>query len=332
MEFKDYYKILGVDKNASPDKIKREYRKLARKYHPDVSKESGADIKFKEIGEAYEVLSDPEKKKAYDEFGENWQHADELRKQKQAYQNFGSGGGGGFSHKDFAGATGFDFGGGFSESTHSGHSDFFESLFGSAYKKTHRARAQSFSQKGEDVHAKIRVPLEDAFFGATRNITFTLPTVTSGGRIENKNVTLKVKIPKGVKNGQKIRLAGQGGPGVAGGKPGDMYLEVEFEPHKYYRVDGADLYVDMPVAPWEAALGAKVKVPTPSGNVEMRIPPNTLRDKTLRLKGKGIPAKKPGDLYVVIDIVLPPADNEKSRKIYEEMKNLNYNPRADFMR
>ncbi|RLD09640.1 MAG: J domain-containing protein [Chlamydiae bacterium] len=327
MEYKDYYKILGVDKKASPDKIKREYRKLARKYHPDVSKHSDADKKFKEVGEAYEVLRDPKKRKAYDELGANWQAGQQFNQQQQQH-----------SYQDFGGAyssnAGFDFGGGFSEGTY-GHSDFFESLFGQKFSgthKTHRKTSHIFSQKGEDVHAKISVPLDDAFHGATRNIAFSLPAITSEGKIENKAVNLKVKIPKGIKNGQKIRLAGQGGPGIGGAKPGDMYLEVEFEPHKYYKVDGADLYIDLPVAPWEAALGAKIKIPTPSGNVEMKIPANTLQDKTLRLKGKGIPAKKPGDLYVVVDIILPPAKDEKSKKVYEEMKNLNFNPRTDFMR
>lgn len=313
MEYKDYYKILGVDKKSVPEKIKREYRKLARKYHPDVNKHTGADAKFKEVGEAYEVLGDPEKRKAYDELGNNWQAGQQFNRQQHGYQ---------------------DFGGGFSEGTY-GHSDFFESLFGHAFsgsKKARRSSSRSFAQKGEDVHAKIRVPLEDAFHGVTRNITFTLPTITPEGKIKNKAVNLKVKIPKGIKNEQKIRLAGQGGPGINGGKPGDMYLEVEFEKHKYYKVDGADLYIDLPVAPWEAALGAKIKIPTPSGSVEMKIPSNTLQDKTLRLKGKGIPAKKHGDLYVVVDIVLPPAKDEKSKKVYEEMKKLNFNPRADFIK
>jgi len=324
MEYKDYYKILGVDKKATPDKIKREYRKLARKYHPDVSKHSDSDGKFKEIGEAYDVLGDPEKRKDYDELGSNWQAGQQFKQQQHAYQNSGA----------YSDNSGFDFGGGFSEGTY-GHSDFFESLFGQKFsksQKTHRTGQHSFSQKGEDVHAKISVPLEDAFTGTTTNIKFSLPTITPEGKIENKTVSLKVKIPKGIKSGQKIRLAGQGGPGINGGKPGDMYLEVEFEKHKYYKVDGADLYIDLPVAPWEAALGAKIKIPIPNGNVEMKIPPNTLQDKTLRLKGKGIPAKKHGDLYVVIDIVLPPAKDEKSKKVYEDMKNLNFNPRTDFMR
>ena len=325
MEYKDYYKILGVDKKATPDKIKREYRKLARKYHPDVSKHSDSDGKFKEIGEAYEVLGDPEKRKDYDELGSNWQAGQQFNQQQQAYQDFGG---------DNSSNAGFDFGGGFSEGTY-GHSDFFESLFGQKFtksQKTHQTGQHTFSQKGEDVHAKISVPLEDAFTGATTNIKFSLPTITPEGKIENKTVSLKVKIPKGIKSGQKIRLARQGGPGINGGKPGDMYLEVEFEKHKYYKVDGADLYIDLPVAPWEAALGAKIKIPLPNGNVEMKIPPNTLQDKTLRLKGKGIPAKKHGDLYVVIDIVLPPAKDEDSKKVYEDMKNLNFNPRTDFMR
>jgi len=321
MEFKDYYKILGVSKKATPDQLKKNYRKMARKYHPDVSKRSDAEQKFKEIAEAYEVLKDPEKRKAYDQFGTDWKAGQQQQQAQQQYQQSQGTG--------YGSSAGFDFGNGFGDAGQ--YSDFFESIFGGAQRRG-GSSGQAFRQKGEDVNASITIPLDDAYNGTTRKITFEIPSVSPNGQIENKKVNLNVKIPKGIKNKQKIRLAGQGSPGYNGGKAGDMYIKVEFEKHRIFKVEGADIYINLPVAPWEAALGSSVNVPAITGNIKLKIPAGSSQGKKLRLKGKGIPAKKPGDMYVVINIVLPPASDNKARKVYEEMKELDFNPRANFGR
>jgi curved DNA-binding protein len=313
MEYKDYYDIMGVKKGAAQDEIKRSYRKLARKYHPDVSKEADAEAKFKEVGEAYEVLKDPEKRAAYDQLGSQWQ-----------------------AGQDFHPPPGWDAGYEYSDSRGSGpdlggFSDFFESLYGQGFHNAGRQQGSSrgFQMRGEDHHAKVMVDLEDSYHGATRSITLQVSELDERGRVVSRPRTLKVKIPKGIRRGQQIRLARQGGAGHGGGEAGDLYLEVDFNPRSHYSVEGADVYLDLPLAPWEAALGAKVKVPTPAGTVDMKIPPGSQAGKKLRLKGRGIPARQPGDLYVVLKIVLPPADNEKQRRIYEEMKQeFSFNPRA----
>ncbi len=327
MEFKDYYKILGVGKKADDNEIKKAYRKLARKYHPDVNKEGDAEKKFKEVAEAYEVLKDPEKRKAYDEFGADWKAGKEQKEhQKQYYKKYqGAPGQGGFGGGFDAGQFDFDDVGG------GDFSDFFENLFGQ--QRTRRSApggGTSFSRKGQDLNASITIPLEDAYKGATRTISFQLPKIDDSGAINYVPETLKVKIPKGVHHGKKIRLAGKGGPGSGGGKPGDLYITVEYESNSSYHVEGGDVYITIPVAPWEAALGESISVPLPSGGLKLKIPKGSSSGKKLRLKGKGIPSKTPGDLYVVIKIVLPPANDEKSKKLYEEMKSLNFDPRSNF--
>lgn len=323
MEFKDYYKILGVSKNASADEIRKQYRKLARKYHPDVNKDPEAEARFKEVGEAYEVLKDPEKRTLYDQYGADWKagkQQEEYQKQhQQQYRQYQGG--------DFGAGAGFDFGGGFGDTGE--FSEFFEFLFGGGRRGGRSAR-QTVKRKGEDIDASITIPLEDAFRGATRRISFTRRSVTAEGRTVSAPVSLDVKIPKGIKSGQKIRLAGQGYPGSNGGESGDLYIRVEFEKHPYFRAEGADLYVDLPVALWEAALGNSVTIPAPGGNIRLKIPAGSSQGKKLRLKGKGIPSKTPGDLYVTLKIALPPATSDKARKIYEEMKDLDFNPRANF--
>ena len=313
MEYKDYYEIMGVKKDATQDEIKRAYRKLARKYHPDVSKEADAETKFKEVGEAYEVLKDPEKRSAYDQLGSQW----------QAGQDF---------HPPPGWDAGFEFsGGGEGGPDLGGFSDFFESLYGRGF---HRASQQAgsardFRVRGDDHHAKVMVDLEDSYHGATRSITLQVSSLDESGRVVTKPRTLKVRIPKGIRRGQQIRLAGQGGAGYGGGGAGDLYLEVDFNPRSHYRVEGADVYLDLPLAPWEAALGATVKVPTPAGAVDLKIPAGSQPGKKLRLKGRGIPAREKGDLYVVLQITLPKAENESQRRIYEEMKQqFSFNPRA----
>jgi curved DNA-binding protein len=313
MKFKDYYEVMGVKRDAAQDEIKRAYRKLARKYHPDVSKEADAEQRFKEIGEAYEVLKDPEKRAAYDQLGANWQAGQDFRPPPDWDQGFEFHGGG------FTGADAEQF------------SDFFESLFGrgGGYRQTY-AHGHGFDMRGEDAHARVVIDLDDAYRGATRALTLKHTEIGADGRPMLKERTLNVRIPKGVRQGQHIRLARQGSPGVGKGEPGDLYLEVEFRPHPLYRVDGRDVFLDLPVAPWEAALGGKVKVPTPSGTVDLRIPSNSAAGRRLRLKGLGIPAKEPGDLYVVLQVALPPAEDEAAREAYRAFSDgfAAYNPRA----
>jgi len=309
MEFKDYYTLMGVKRDATQDEIKRAYRKLARKFHPDVSKEPDAETRFKEIGEAYEVLKDPEKRAAYDQLGSNWKAGQDFRPPPDWDQ-------------------GFEFhGGGFTEADTSQFSDFFESLFGRGFDRGGgRAR---FDIRGEDTYAKVLIELEDAYRGATRTLTLHHTELGPDGRPQLKERTLKVRIPKGVRQGQHIRLAGQGSPGIGKGKPGDLYLQIEFRPHPLYRVDGRDVFLELPVAPWEAALGAKVKIPTPTGTVDLKIPAGSNDGRKLRLKGLGISGKPPGDFYAVIRIALPPADTEQAKAAYRDMEQaLKFNPRA----
>ena len=317
MEYKDYYKILGVDRSALDDEIKRAYRRLARKYHPDVSTEADADDRFKEANEAYEVLKDPEKRAAYDRIDPN---------QAQA-QNSDAG-----FQPPPGWDRGFDFqGGGYTEGGDpSSFSDFFESLFGRNYAGGGGRRPQGFaSPRGQDHIARVELDLEDAFTGGKRRVTLSAPEVNEHGQAVERGRSLNVTIPKSVRAGQQLRLAGQAKSGANGGAPGDLYLEIGFKPHPHYRLDGADLILDLPVAPWEAALGATVKTPTPNGAVDLRIPPNSKDGKRLRLRGRGMPGRKPGDLYAVLRISLPPADNETARAVYERMaQEMPFNPRA----
>ncbi|MGB5396392.1 MAG: DnaJ C-terminal domain-containing protein [Gammaproteobacteria bacterium] len=312
MDFKDYYKIMGVEKDASQDEIKRAYKKLARKYHPDVSKEADAEARFKDVGEAYEARKDPEKRAAYDQLGANW----------KAGQDF---------HPPPDWDAGFEFrGGGFTGGDAAGYSDFFESLFGQGFRSAGSGRGHAaYQARGEDHHAKVLIDIEDAYSGATRSISLRAPELDAQGHVTTKQRTLNVKIPKGVKQGQRIRLSGQGSPGFGGGPAGDLYLEIEFNPHSIYRVDGHDVYLDLPLAPWEAALGASVKVPTPNGAVDLKIAPGTPGGRKLRLKARGIPGSPPGDLYVVPQITLPAADTDAAKALYKEMADkLAYKPRS----
>ena len=307
MDFKDYYNILGVSRDATQDEIKRSYRKLARKYHPDVSSDADAEDKFKEVGEAYEVLKDPEKRVAYDQFGANWETGQDFQPPPDWDAGFEFSGGG------FTGGSNF--------------SDFFESMFGQT---SQGSSPRGFRGAGEDHHAKILIDLEDAFEGATRSISLQMPQVDSQGHVSTKQRTLNVKIPKGIKAGQRIRLAGQGAPGLNPDQAGDLYLDIEFRPHPHYRVEDSDLYVDLPITPWEAALGDKVTVPTPSGKISLTIPAGAVSGQKLRVKGRGIPGKTTGDLYMVLQIAWPPANTEQAKAFYKEMADtLDFNPRAN---
>ncbi len=308
MEFKDYYKTLGVARDATVDDIRSAYRKLARKYHPDVSKEADAEARFKELGEASEVLRDPEKRAAYDAAGSQWE------RQRAA----GGAGAQGFQPPPGWDA-GFEFSGRGDDDPFAGvdHSDFFEALFGRGARGGPR---RSAAMPGQDHHAKVLIDLEDAFHGAQRSISLRMPEFDDEGRGVLRERTLDVNIPKGIREGQHLRLAGQGGPGLGNGAAGDLFLEIVFKPHPRLRVDGRDLYVDLPLAPWEAALGASVPVATPDGELTLTIPPNSAAGRKLRLKGRGIPGNSPttpaGDLYAVLSIALPPAQGAAAQAAY----------------
>jgi curved DNA-binding protein len=311
VEFKDYYKVMGVARDATEAQIKQAYRKLARKYHPDVSKEKDAEARFKEVGEAYEVLKTPEKRAAYDQLGQGPQPGEPFRPPP----DWGSG-------FEFSGA-----GAGAAE-----HSDFFESLFGGAGRRGGRGfAAGGGADPGEDHHAKVMLDLEASLHGGSRTLTLRVPELDPQGRLVAKERVLNVQVPRGILPGQTIRLAGQGAGAAAGSaaKAGDLYIEVEFQPHPLYRVDGRDLYLDLPVAPWEAALGASVKTPTPEGVVDLKIPASSHAGTKLRLRGRGIPASTPGDFYVVLGIALPAADDERAKAAYRAFaESLPFNPRA----
>jgi curved DNA-binding protein len=312
MEFRDYYDVMGVARDASQDDIKKAYRRLARKYHPDVSKAADAEARFKEVGEAYAVLKDPEKRAAYDQLGKDWKAGQDFSPPPNwdaGFEYSGAGGGGDASQ----------------------FSDFFESLFGEHLRASRAGAGSSgYNVRGEDHHARILIDLEDAYTGATRSIGLRGAELDDSGHVVTKDRTLNVRIPKGVTQGQRIRLAGQGAPGIGDAPAGDLYLEIEFNPHRRYRIEGRDVYAELPVAPWEAALGATVSVPTPGGSVDMKVPAGTTRRRTLRLKGRGIPGKEPGDMYVEVSITLPPADSEKAKSLYAEMRDsLDYNPRSN---
>jgi curved DNA-binding protein len=310
VQYKDYYQILGVNRDAVQADIKKAFRKLARKFHPDVSKETNAEQRMKEINEAYAVLSDPEKRAAYDQLGQHYRAGEEF----QPPPNWDAG-------FEFSSAENLNFG------------DFFSELFGRmGGGGTHGGRGESrgFHSRGEDHHAKILLDLEDAFHGATRQITLRAPRVDAQGRVGLDTHTLNVKIPRGVYAGQIIRLSGKGSPGLGGGKPGDLLLELEFNPHPRFRVDGSNLYMKLPVTPWEAALGAIIAIKLFEAEIKVRIPEGAQSGQQLRVRGQGIPSKIPGDLILDLQVVLPAASSAKARKLYETMAHeLAFDPRAD---
>jgi curved DNA-binding protein len=327
VEFKDYYKTLGVARTAAADEIKKAFRKLAREHHPDVAKDKKrAEEKFKEINEAYEVLGDPEKRRKYDELGSGWKAGSEFRP-PPGYGGFGRGSGRGAATSD---GFEFQFGG-------TGFSDFFESLFG-------RARAGGFgrgdfgrdfvhghgeqAERGSDVEADLAVSLEEAARGAVRPITLRVTDASGRERTE----TYKVRIPAGVKEGQKLRLAGRGEASAGGGESGDLYLRVRFAKHPDFTVEDGHLQYELRVAPWEAALGASVGIPTFDGNVSIKIPPGTQSGQKLRVRGRGLPHANgtPGDLHVRVTLVTPPHLTTEARELWEKLAAAsNFNPRAE---
>lgn len=317
MEFKDYYTALGIERTASDDEVRKAYRKLARKYHPDVSAEPDAEARMREINEANDVLRDKEKRAAYDALAER----------------VASGGGQpeqGDFHPPPDWDTGFEFHRGprRGPADDAAFSDFYSSLFGAAERRS--AARQNVRARGEDHHAAIEIALEDALNGAEREITLRALKLDERGHPQWDTRTLHVRIPPGVHPGQLIRLAGQGMPGHGGEPAGDLFLEVRIAPHERYRVEGRDLYMTLPVTPSEAALGAQVQVPTPSGRmVDVSVPRNARGGLKLRLKGRGLAGKTPGDLYLLLEIALPPADGGDARSAYEQLARATaaFNPR-----
>lgn len=309
MQFKDYYETLGVSRDASGDEIKRAYRKLARKYHPDVSKEPDCEAHFKDVQEAYEVLKDADKREAYNRLGANWRHGDNFTPPPEHDPNFN------YQSAGFRDSAEF--------------SDFFSSIFGG------RAGQQSgggdgFKMRGQDRSSRISISLAESYQGATRSLSFAVPELDARGEVRHKTKSVNVNIPKGVTAGQRIRLAGQGGPGFNGGPNGDLFLDIEFEPHAHFHAEGHDVYLQLPLTPWEAALGAKVVVPTLGGKVELSIPAGSQAGRKLRLAGRGLPGKPAGDQYVVLNIFVPEAHTEEQRALYREMARLlPVDPRAD---
>ncbi len=316
MEFKDYYTTLGIDRNATQDEVKRAYRKLARKYHPDVNKDADAEHRFKEVGEAYEVLQDIEKRAAYDKFGKDWQAGQDF-KPPPDWDN------------------GFEFnGGGYTETDASQFSDFFESLFGARggaeRQEPFAGQYTRYSGKGQNLHAKIVIRLEDSYQGSKQSLTLQRPAVDESGHVITRPHTLQVSIPKGITEGQQIRLAGQGAEGMHGGKNGDLFLEVAFGEHPYFTPDKRDIMLTLPISPWEAALGATIPVPTLGGTVELKIPPHSQTGKKMRLKGRGLSsARESGDQYVTLAIMVPKPVTEKDTELYQSMKEaMSFNPRS----
>jgi len=310
MKFVDYYKVLGVAPEASADDIKKAYRRLARKYHPDVSKEPNAEARFKELGEAYEVLKDADKRAEYDQLRRFGGDGAEFRPPPGWQRRPGGGG-------DFEGA---------------GFSEFFEAIFGRGHGGAQRPGAQrggaSFKQRGEDIHYRLPVTLEEAARGGTRTITLPVQEMDARGGLRESSKTLKVTVPRGVTDGGKVRLRGQGQAGSAGA--GDLYLHIEYEPHPVYTVDGRDLRTVLPVAPWEAMLGARVEVPTLDGTVALSVPAGARAGQRLRLRGRGLPGEPPGDLYVELQIAVPAAATPAQHAAVEALRDAfpDFNPRA----
>lgn len=306
--FRDYYEALGIPRGAGEEEIRRAYRKLAREYHPDVNKDPGAEDRFKEVSEAYEVLRDPEKREKYDRLGANWKAGEDVSGASGFGGDSGFGGASGFGGGSGGFGGGFGGGNGQGFGDDGGFSDFFESFFGG--RRGGSAQGfEGFSMRGGDQEATLEVTLEEAARGGKRKFSL------ADGR------DFEVRIPPGVRDGQKIRLAGQGGEGASGGPAGDLYLRVRIKPHPRFRREGDDLVVEIPVAPWEAALGAAVPVPTLDGSAKVKVPAGSSSGRRLRLKGEGMPGPggRKGDLYASVRIVVPKKLEKRERELFEEL-------------
>lgn len=311
VEFKDYYAILGVPRDAGAEEIKKAFRKLARQHHPDVAgDQQAAEEKFKEINEAYEVLGDSVKRAKYDRLGADWRHEGAFPPPEQ---------GGGFQE--------FNFGG-------TGFSDFFEQYFGGAGRYgfpggfERGARPRTGRMRGSDIEGDILVTLDEAMRGAVRPVSLQITDQQSG---RSRRHSFSVRIPPGVTNGKRIRVSGQGEPGAGGGEPGDLYLRVRHAAHPDFRSEGSDLFHDLELAPWEAVLGAEIRVPTLDGSVKLRIPPGSAAGQQLRVRGRGLPMGKSGDrgdFHVVLSIRMPERIDESERQIWEKLREVStFNPR-----
>lgn len=315
MEYQDYYKILGVAEDASADDIKKAYRKLARKYHPDVSKEAGAEAKFKELREAFEVLKDPAKRAEYDQL-----------KKLGAFEKSGN-----FRPPPEWRSTATYDAGDFSQGDAQQFSDFFASLFG----RGEGARQSGSSgrpsrRRGEDIHARLGITLEEAAHGGEKQVQFSVSEVDDSGRLARRNKVLNIKIPPAMEPGQFMRLRGQGAPGMGGGEPGDLFVEIELEAHPHFNVDGHDIHITVPITPWEAALGATVMVPGLGSRLNVKIPKGASSGQKLRLAGKGLPGKNPGDLYVVLMVTMPKNHSPEAEALYRKLAEVEgkFNPRT----
>jgi len=310
VKFKDYYETLGVARGASQDELRKTYRRLARKFHPDVNKNPEAENKFKEIAEAYEVLSDPQKRAKYDEYGANYHSGDEFHPppgwEESSYQFYGEPSASGFNHDDLG-----------------GFSDFFETLFGG------RGEGQSFRQaRGQDHEAGITITLEDAFRGGKKTIALQTAGIDEHGRVQRQTKKYNVRIPPGTTDGMRIRLAGQGGSGHSESSAGDLYLRVSIAPHPVFKWSGKNLEIIVPIAPWEAVLGAKIHVPTMEGKASLTVVPGTQSGQKFRLRGKGFPGQTPGDLFVTVQIAVPSSVSANEKKLFEELaKTSSFRPR-----
>ena len=294
MEYKDYYKVMGLKQDASPSEVKVAYRRLARKYHPDLNKDPKAEEHFKELGEAYDVLKDPEKRKTYDQFARDWELNQQAKASPHSYTHAWDGGGSDYQYSR----------------------DFFVSLVGErAFREQHL--------NGADLHGSVNVSLEEAYHGAVK--TLHLPGT---GSSKTGSQALHVKIPVGVKSGQQIRLAGQGAHGSEGGSRGDLYLTISVDKHPVFDVMGNDIYITLPVTPWEAALGCQTVVPTLGGKVDLKIPEGSQGGQTLRLKKRGLPGPVVGDQYILLKIIIPQPITDSAKLLYQQMaKEMPFNPR-----
>jgi curved DNA-binding protein len=315
LEFRDYYQTLGVARDAPADDIKKAYRKLARKYHPDVSKEKGAEEKFKEVAEAYEVLKDPEKRAAYDQMG-FYQPGQDFRPPPDWGERFGS-----------AGVHAFE---------DIGDIDLFDLLSGLGLGRGAGGgrRAAEFHRPGQDYEVTMHAGIEDLNRGAEVEIPLSATEMAPDGRLRRSTRNIRVRIPKGATAGQRLRVPGKGGAGMGGGPAGDLYINIQLRPHDLFKVSGHDLYLEVPVTPWEAALGATVEVPTLEGKVSLKVPPGSRAGQKLRVRGKGLPrpkAAEPGDLYAVLQIVTPSVLSEREKELYRQLAEASsFNPRAHF--